>query len=249
MRAMVLMGLAGVLLAPAAMAQDKAESPPKTIRSVLLYGNDDDCPKSTNKDEIVTQYDMKSLDWLSLLKMDFLGLTTLTVIDEALRLLKGEQGIDLRPEELPLDDKETYALLSRGLTSGVFQFESSGMRDILRRYRPERLEDLIALNALYRPGPIQGGMISDFIDRRHHPLSGAHFHASSSSAASMNASSNVPASARNRSASAIRSTSASTWAPSSIRRSATVSPRWSQAATARSSSPAPAPRAVSTRRR
>ena len=121
----------------------------------------------TAKDEIVTQYDMKSLDWLSLLKMDFLGLTTLTVIDEALRRLKKEKAIDLRPEELPLDDKKTYALLSRGLTSGVFQFESSGMRDILRRYRPERLEDLIALNALYRPGPIQGGMISEFIDRRH----------------------------------------------------------------------------------
>ena len=121
----------------------------------------------TAKDEIVTQYDMKSLDKLSLLKMDFLGLTTLTVIEEALRLIKRDKGIDLQPHELPLDDKDTYALLSRGLTSGVFQFESEGMRDILRRYQPNRLEDLIALNALYRPGPIQGGMVSDFIDRRH----------------------------------------------------------------------------------
>ena len=121
----------------------------------------------TAKDEIVTQYDMKSLDKLSLLKMDFLGLTTLTVIDEALRLLKQEKDIDLKQEDLPLDDKKTYGLLSRGLTSGVFQFESDGMRDILRRYEPERLEDLIALNALYRPGPIQGGMVSDFIDRKH----------------------------------------------------------------------------------
>ena len=121
----------------------------------------------TAKDEIVTQYDMKSLDKLSLLKMDFLGLTTLTVIEEALRLLKEGKGVELHPEELPLEDKDTYELLGKGLTSGVFQFESDGMRDILRRYRPERLEDLIALNALYRPGPIQGGMVNDFIDRRH----------------------------------------------------------------------------------
>ena len=121
----------------------------------------------TAKDEIVTQYDMKSLDKLSLLKMDFLGLTTLTVIEEAQRLLKEGKGIELNPDQLPLDDKDTYSLLGKGLTSGVFQFESEGMRDILRRYQPERLEDLIALNALYRPGPIQGGMVSDFIDRRH----------------------------------------------------------------------------------
>ena len=121
----------------------------------------------TAKDEVVTQYDMKSLDKLSLLKMDFLGLTTLTVIDEALRLLKDRKGVELKPEELPLDDEKTFGLLSRGLTSGVFQFESEGMRDILRRYHPERLEDLIALNALYRPGPIQGGMVSDFIERKH----------------------------------------------------------------------------------
>ena len=121
----------------------------------------------TAKGEIVTQYDMKSLDKLSLLKMDFLGLTTLTVIDEALRLLKDRKGIELNPAEFALDDEKTFGLLSRGLTSGVFQFESDGMRDILRRYQPERLEDLIALNALYRPGPIQGGMVSDFIERKH----------------------------------------------------------------------------------
>jgi DNA polymerase-3 subunit alpha len=133
---------------------------PRPLRELIpLY--------KTAKDEIVTQYDMKSLDKLSLLKMDFLGLTTLTVIEEAQRLLKEGKGIELNPDQLPLDDKDTYALLGKGLTSGVFQFESEGMRDILRRYQPERLEDLIALNALYRPGPIQGGMVSDFIDRRH----------------------------------------------------------------------------------
>ena len=121
----------------------------------------------TNKDEIVTQYDMKGLDYLGLLKMDFLGLTTLTVLDNALGWIKSEKSVDLQLEDLPLDDAKTYELLAKGLTSGVFQFESSGMRDILIRYVPERLEDLCALNALYRPGPIQGGMVTDFIERKH----------------------------------------------------------------------------------
>ena len=121
----------------------------------------------TNKDEIVTQYDMKGLDYLGLLKMDFLGLTTLTVLDNALGWLKKERKEDLQLEDLPLDDAPTYGLLAKGLTSGVFQFESPGMRDILVRYIPERLEDLCALNALYRPGPIQGGMVTDFIERKH----------------------------------------------------------------------------------
>ena len=120
----------------------------------------------TNRDEIVTQFDMNGLDKLQLLKMDFLGLTTLTLIQDALRLIKKRHGVDLVPEDLPLDDKPTYAIFCKGFTSGVFQFESSGMRDILRRYQPSRLEDLTALNALYRPGPIQGGMVDDFIERK-----------------------------------------------------------------------------------
>jgi DNA polymerase-3 subunit alpha len=120
----------------------------------------------TNRDEIVTQFDMNGLDKLALLKMDFLGLTTLTLIQDALRLIKKRHGVDLVPEDLPLDDKETYEVFSKGFTSGVFQFESSGMKDILRRYQPSRLEDLTALNALYRPGPIQGGMVDDFIERK-----------------------------------------------------------------------------------
>ncbi len=121
----------------------------------------------TNKDEIVTQYDMNGLEKLSLLKMDFLGLATLTVVDEAQKLIRAGRGVEIVLEELPLDDPATYQLFSRGLTSGVFQFESEGMRDLLRRYQPTRLEDLTALNALYRPGPIQGGMITDFLDRKH----------------------------------------------------------------------------------
>ncbi len=121
----------------------------------------------TNRDEIVTQYDMAGLEKLSLLKMDFLGLTTLTIIQGALELIKHHRGITLEPEDFPLDDAKSYELFSKGHTSGVFQFESPGMRDILRRYQPSRVEDLCALNALYRPGPIQGGMIDDFIDRKH----------------------------------------------------------------------------------
>jgi len=122
----------------------------------------------TNKTEIVTQYDMMGLEKLGLLKMDFLGLTTLTIIEQALKLIEKYCGEKIVIEDLPLDDAETYErVFSNGFTSGVFQFESSGMVDILRRYQPNRIEDLCALNALYRPGPIQGGMIPDFIDRKH----------------------------------------------------------------------------------
>jgi DNA polymerase-3 subunit alpha len=120
----------------------------------------------TNRDEIVTQFDMNGLEKLGLLKMDFLGLTTLTLIQDALRLIQKRHGVEVVPEDLPLDDKTTYEIFAKGFTSGVFQFESSGMRDLLRRYQPSRIEDLTALNALYRPGPIQGGMIDDFIERK-----------------------------------------------------------------------------------
>ncbi len=122
----------------------------------------------TNKQELVTQYDMLGLEKLGLLKMDFLGLTTLTIIEQALKLIKKYRGESVNIEDLPLDDAETFTkVFSNGFTSGVFQFESNGMQDILRRYQPNRIEDLCALNALYRPGPIQGGMIPDFIDRKH----------------------------------------------------------------------------------
>jgi DNA polymerase-3 subunit alpha len=121
----------------------------------------------TNKDEIVTQYDGASLEKLSLLKMDFLGLTTLTVVHDALDLIHKNHGVRLVLEDLPLDDQATYEIFCKGHTSGIFQFESPGMREILRRYQPSRLEDLIALNALYRPGPLQGRMVDDFIDRKH----------------------------------------------------------------------------------
>src|SRR5271165_6951165 len=121
----------------------------------------------TKNDEIVTAYDMKAIEKLGLLKMDFLGLTTLTIIDDALRLIEQTRGERLDLEKLELDDKVTYEkVFHTGLTSGVFQFESHGMRDVLRRYKPTCVEDLTALNSLYRPGPIQGGMIEDFVERK-----------------------------------------------------------------------------------
>src|SRR6202522_1161144 len=121
----------------------------------------------SSKDEITTQYDMNALERIGLLKMDFLGLTTLTVLDDAVRMIQENRGVEIDLPGLQFDDEKTYALFARGETSGIFQFESHGMRDILKRYQPTRLEDLTALNALYRPGPIQGGMIDDFIARKH----------------------------------------------------------------------------------
>jgi len=121
----------------------------------------------TKNDEIVTAYDMKAVEKMGLLKMDFLGLTTLTVIDDCLKLIEKSRGEKLDIEAIPFNDEETYKkVFHSALTSGVFQFESSGMRDVLRRYKPDTVEDLTALNALYRPGPIQGGMIDDFIERK-----------------------------------------------------------------------------------
>src|SRR6266481_1867592 len=118
-------------------------------------------------DEIVTAFDMVAIEKMGLLKMDFLGLTTLTILDDTLKLI-AQKGTNLKLDDIPLEDQETYAkVFHKGLTSGVFQFESSGMRDVLRRYQPNSIEDLTALNALYRPGPIQGGMIDDFIERKH----------------------------------------------------------------------------------
>jgi DNA polymerase III subunit alpha len=121
----------------------------------------------TKNDEIVTAYDMKAIDKMGLLKMDFLGLATLTVIDDCLKLIEKTRGERVDIEAIPLDDEETFnKVFQSALTSGVFQFESNGMRDMLRRYKPERLEELTALTALFRPGPIQGGMTDDFIERK-----------------------------------------------------------------------------------
>ncbi len=120
--------------------------------------------KSSTTD-VTTQFDMKGVERIGLLKMDFLGLRTLTLIDNCVKMVGAQLGIRVEPEKIPVDDAKTFELFTAGKTSGLFQFESDGMRDILRRFRPDRLEHLTALNALYRPGPMQ--MIDDFIKRRH----------------------------------------------------------------------------------
>src|SRR4051794_12441569 len=118
------------------------------------------------RDEIVTQWSMKEIERVGLLKMDFLGLSTLTLIFDAIAEIKRTTGVDLDIDSVPLDDGKTYQIFQEGQTYGIFQFESSGMRDILRKSKPQRLEDLIALNALYRPGPLRSGMVDDYIARK-----------------------------------------------------------------------------------
>ncbi|GAK53078.1 DNA polymerase III, alpha subunit [Candidatus Moduliflexus flocculans] len=118
-------------------------------------------------DEVSTQYPMSDLEKIGLLKMDFLGLRNLTMIQDTLALIKESKGEIVDIMDLPMDDRPTYELLSRGATLGVFQLESSGMRELLRKLKPETFEDIIAVLALYRPGPLGSGMVDDFIDCKH----------------------------------------------------------------------------------
>jgi DNA polymerase-3 subunit alpha len=118
------------------------------------------------RDEITTQWNMKEVDRVGLLKMDFLGLSTLTLIRDCVEEIKRTEGVDLDIGNVPLDDAGAYKLFGDGAAYGIFQFESSGMRDLLRRSKPESLEDLIALNALYRPGPLRSGMVDDWVARK-----------------------------------------------------------------------------------
>jgi DNA polymerase-3 subunit alpha len=150
---------AGVVIAPKALTE-----------YVPLYKG--------QRDEIVTQWAMKEIERVGLLKMDFLGLSTLTLLDDAVAEIERTEGVVLSLGALPLNEEDgttpeekecvrrTYQLFGEGQTAGVFQFESSGMRETLRKARPQRLEDLIALNALYRPGPLKSGMVDDFIARK-----------------------------------------------------------------------------------
>jgi DNA polymerase-3 subunit alpha len=118
------------------------------------------------RDEITTQWNMKEVERIGLLKMDFLGLSTLTLIRDCLEEIKRTEGIALDIDNIPLDDPKTYKLFGEGAAFGIFQFESSGMRELLRKAKPERLDDLIALNALYRPGPLKSGMVDDWVARK-----------------------------------------------------------------------------------
>lgn len=125
----------------------------------------------TSNGDVVTQYTMTDLEKVGLVKFDFLGLKTLTMIHDAVRLVHASQAPDdqLDIQNLSLDDLDTFALLSSGKTSGIFQLESSGMRNLLVKIKPETFEDLIAILALYRPGPLESGMVDDFIKRKRDP--------------------------------------------------------------------------------
>jgi DNA polymerase-3 subunit alpha len=118
------------------------------------------------RDEITTQWNMKEVERVGLLKMDFLGLSTLTLIQDCLAEIKRTEGIGLDIDTVPLDDPKTYKVFGDGAAYGIFQFESSGMRELLRKAKPERIDDLIALNALYRPGPLKSGMVDDWVERK-----------------------------------------------------------------------------------
>jgi len=119
------------------------------------------------KEEVITQWAMADVERAGLLKMDFLGLRNLTILSKVVKLIRETTGKNVDPYRFPLDDQETFALLCRGETKGVFQLESGGIRDLLQRMRPDHFRDIIATNALYRPGPLEGGMIDDYIQVKH----------------------------------------------------------------------------------
>ena len=119
--------------------------------------------------EVTTQFPMEDIEAIGLLKMDLLGLRNLTVITDALELIKKDTGESIDLDKIPLDDQKTFEVFQQGRTDGVFQFESYGMKEQLRNFKPEEFRDLIALNALYRPGPLKSGMTAEFVQRKHRP--------------------------------------------------------------------------------
>ncbi len=116
---------------------------------------------------ITTQWEMTVLEKVGMLKMDFLGLRTLTLIDNTLRLIARTRNEKIDPYSIPLDDPQVYQLLQRGETKGVFQFESEGIRELLKRMKPDNIRDIIACTALYRPGPLEGGLVDEYIECKH----------------------------------------------------------------------------------
>ncbi len=121
----------------------------------------------SGKTDIITQWSMGDVEASGLLKMDFLGLRNLTILSKAIEIIQQTTGTELDIMRLPLDDKKTFALLQRGETKGVFQLESGGIRDLLQRMKPDHFHDIIATNALYRPGPLEGGMVDDYVAVKH----------------------------------------------------------------------------------
>lgn len=135
-------------------------SPTPLAETLPLY-----IPSKTK--DLVAQYAMTELESVGFLKMDFLGLKNLTVIDRAIHAIKENHGVDIDLDHLPLDDPKVFELVGKGQTNAIFQFESEGLKEVLRKLKPDKFEDLIAVNALYRPGPLGAGMVEDFIERRH----------------------------------------------------------------------------------
>ncbi len=127
----------------------------------------DDAGSRAGEAVVTTQWGMGDLEKVGMLKMDFLGLRTLTLLDNAVKLIQRTRGETIDVYKLPLDDPETYALLQRGDAKGVFQFESDGIRELLKRLRPDNIRDIVAGTALYRPGPLDGGMVDAYVNRKH----------------------------------------------------------------------------------
>ncbi|MCU0879450.1 MAG: DNA polymerase III subunit alpha, partial [Pirellulaceae bacterium] len=121
----------------------------------------------SGKTDIITQWSMGDVEAAGLLKMDFLGLRNLTILSKAVEIIEQTTGQKVDPHKFPLDDKKTFALLQRGETKGIFQLESGGIRDLLQKMRPDHFRDIIATNALYRPGPLEGGMVRDYVEVKH----------------------------------------------------------------------------------
>ena len=119
------------------------------------------------KTEIITQWAMGDVERAGLLKMDFLGLRNLTILAKAVELVEQSRGERIDPHRFPLDDAQTFGVFCRGETKGIFQFESGGIRDLLQRMKPDHFRDIIATNALYRPGPLEGGLVDEYIEVKH----------------------------------------------------------------------------------
>jgi len=154
-------GIEGQVRHPSIHAAGIVITPKPLVEFLPLY--------QSVKGEITTQFAMGDVEAIGLLKMDLLGLRNLTVINDARALIRKDTGVEIDVNSLPLDDARTFEVFQAGNTDGVFQFESPGMKDLLRNFKPEQFRDLIALNALYRPGPLKSGMTDEFIHRKNHP--------------------------------------------------------------------------------
>jgi len=153
--------LEGQVRHPSIHAAGIVITPKPLVEFIPLY--------QSTRGEITTMFPMGDIEAIGLLKMDLLGLRNLTVISDALQLIERETGKKIDLDKIPLTDPETFHIFQQGATDGVFQFESYGMKELLRRFKPEQFRDLIALNALYRPGPLKSGMTEEFIQRKYHP--------------------------------------------------------------------------------